>query len=75
MDLAQVPVGATATIVGADAHPRRRRLAELGLRPGATVRVLHRSAGGGRVLAVGALRIAVDRPTLRLVDVIGPADA
>jgi hypothetical protein len=37
--------------------------------------VLHRSAGGGRVLAVGALRIAVDRPTLRLVDVIGPADA
>lgn len=46
---------------------RSRRLAELGLRAGARVTVLHRSAGGGRILAVGDARIALDRATLRLL--------
>ncbi len=48
---------------------RARRLAELGLRAGARVRVLHRSAGGGRILAVDDARIAVDRATLRRIPV------
>jgi ferrous iron transport protein A len=38
----------------------RRRLAEMGVRPGARITVLHRSSGGGRVLAVDGARIAVD---------------
>ena len=42
-----------------------RRLAELGLRAGSEVTVLHRTAGGGRVIAVDDIRIAVDRGTLR----------
>ena len=56
MDLVDLPVGATARIasvdVGADADVTFR-LGELGLRPGATVRVLNRAAFGGRVLALG----------------------
>ncbi len=35
------------------------RLAELGLRAGATVTILRRTAGGGRVIGVGPARIAV----------------
>lgn len=67
MELGKVPLGATVTLTATDGHPRRRRLAEIGLRPGAVVRVLHRSAGGGRVLAVGDVRVAVDRSALRLL--------
>ena len=40
---------------------QRLRLAELGLRPGVRVRVLGRTVGGGRVLGLGATRLAVDR--------------
>lgn len=47
-----------------------RRLAELGLRPGVEVLVLHRTAGRGRVLAVGDIRIALDRATLQGVPVV-----
>lgn len=63
--LADVPVGGVATLAGpASGAAQRRRLAEFGLRPGARVRVLMRTAGGGRVLGVEAARIAVDRVTL-----------
>lgn len=48
---------------------RTRRLAELGLRPGAEVAVLFRTAGGGRVLAVEDARIAIDRVTLEALPV------
>ncbi len=41
-----------------------RRLAELGLRAGSEVVVLHRTAGRGRVIAAGDTRIALDRTTL-----------
>ena len=47
------------TGVGADLAVRRR-LAEMGVRPGARIRVMHQSAGGGRVLAVDGSRIAID---------------
>jgi ferrous iron transport protein A len=42
---------------------RARRLAELGLRPGAWVTVLHRTTGGGRLIGIGQTRIALDRET------------
>jgi ferrous iron transport protein A len=64
--LADVRVGASAVLVAGSALDARRarRLRELGLRPGATVRVMMRTAGGGRVLGVDNLRIVVDRQTL-----------
>lgn len=49
----------------------RRRLAELGLRTGATVEVVHRTAGGGRVVGVTGSRIALDRETARGIQVLG----
>lgn len=49
---------------------RARRLAELGLRSGARVTVLHRTAGGGRLVAVGHTRIALDRATLAELPVV-----
>ncbi len=51
-----------------------RRLAELGVRAGERVQVMHRTAGGGRLLAVGDTRIAVDRQTARSIPV-RPAEA
>ncbi len=49
---------------------RTRRLAELGLRAGVEVLVLHRTAGQGRVLAIGDSRIALDRATLQSLPVV-----
>lgn len=69
MTLNQVPVGSTARLAGTSAHPSSRRLAELGLRPGADVQVMRRTAGGGRLLGLGHSRMAVDRATLRALDV------
>jgi Fe2+ transport system protein FeoA len=43
---------------------RRLRLAELGLRPGAVVTVLGRTAGGGRIVGIGDARVAVGRTLL-----------
>lgn len=42
----------------------RQRLHELGLRPGTTIRLGQHTAGGGRVVAVGNVRYALDRRTL-----------
>jgi ferrous iron transport protein A len=50
-----------------------RRLAELGLRPGTVVTVLRRTAGGGRVVAVGAARVALGREMLRALAVSAAA--
>lgn len=44
---------------------RRRRMAELGLRPGEPVRMLRRSVGGARVIQVDEIRIAVDASTAK----------
>lgn len=51
------------------------RLREIGVREGSTVRVTHLAPFGGRVLAVGASRIAVDRMTADLIDVAAPQAA
>ena len=53
---------------------RARRLAELGLRPGAEVVVLHRTAGGGRVVAVDGARLALGRTVLRAIPVLVRGD-
>lgn len=69
MTLNQVPVGSNARLAATASHPASRRLAELGLRPGAEVQVMRRTSGGGRLLGVGHSRMAVDRATLRSLDV------
>lgn len=54
-------------------RPLVRRLAEMGLRPGASVTPRHRTAGGGRVLDVAGTRIAVARSVLRAITAEPPA--
>jgi len=63
--LAGSGVGSTVRLAGLDAidPPQRRRLAEFGLRPGAAVIVLARTAGGGRLVGLGTSRIALDAGT------------
>lgn len=41
--------------------PLARRLRELGLRVGVTIRAVRRTSGGGRVVAAGEIRVALDR--------------
>lgn len=72
--LAEVGVGGFAVLAaGPLVGPRQaRRMVELGLRPGTMVRVMMRTAGGGRVLGVDNLRIVVDRRTLAAIQVAPP---
>ena len=63
MTLDQVPVGSAARLTDPSLHPSTRRLAELGLRPGADVAVLRRISGGGRLIGLGVARMALDKPT------------
>lgn len=59
------------TVARTDMAPAyRRRLASLGIRPGAVVSVLSATAGGGRVLAVGTSRIALDKAMLNSLYVL-----
>ena len=44
-----------------------RRLVALGLRRGVQLSVVHRLAGGGRIVSVGGSRLALGRPVLRLL--------
>lgn len=75
MRLGDVRPGAYAVLKAPDVPaPMARRLAELGLRAGERVQVMHRTAGGGRLLAVGDTRIAIDRQTARSIPV-RPAEA
>jgi ferrous iron transport protein A len=64
--LASVPPG-TGGHLALGTLPRTSglRLAQLGLRAGAAVTVLARTAGGGRLVAVGTTRIGLDRDTSR----------
>jgi ferrous iron transport protein A len=57
--LAEISGAVTVTEVGGSPS-LRRRLAEMGLRPGSHVRVLYRTTGGGRVVSVGGARVALD---------------
>ncbi|MBD3778560.1 FeoA family protein [Cellulomonas sp. ES6] len=75
MDLAHWPTGTDARVLAVDVDATARlRVGELGLRPGAVVRVTHRAAFGGRVVAIGAQRFAVDAATcarVRVSDLAG----
>lgn len=66
MTLDAVPSGTTVVLARPTVPAaRERRLAELGLRSGERVTVLHRVAGGGRLVAVDDARIALGRALLR----------
>jgi len=45
------------------------RLREMGLRPGALVRMTGRGPGGSRIVTIGAARIAIDGTTAGLIEV------
>jgi len=73
LDLAD---GETALIQAADVDPAQaRRLGELGLRAGESVRVVQRAVGGARVLAVNGSRIAIDKQTAERLIVASEASA
>ena len=66
MDLASAPLGTPLTLVAIDgALENRRSLATLGLREGASFRLLTRTIGGGRIVLVGGSRIALSRELVR----------
>ena len=71
--LATAPIGQAVRLgtpdLSAVPAARARRLAELGLRRGATVEVLARTACGGRLVAVAEGRIALDKSVARLLPV------
>ncbi|OKL54190.1 hypothetical protein BSZ39_05450 [Bowdeniella nasicola] len=47
----------------------RLRVREMGLRVGQIIRISHRGAFGGLVLAIGSSRVAIDRATVRHISV------
>ena len=68
--LDRAPLGVALAVVtasGPDAVVRR--LGELGLRRGARVTCVQRTAGGGRVVDVAGSRIALGRTLLSSIDV------
>ncbi|GAA1393609.1 FeoA family protein [Luteococcus peritonei] len=66
MTLAEAPFGESLTLMRAEGSPDLcRRLAALGLRRGAQLSLVHRTAGGGRVVNVAGSRIALDRGMLQ----------
>ncbi|WP_235961584.1 MULTISPECIES: FeoA family protein [Corynebacterium] len=70
--LFDVPVGHHATITNVGC-PTARRLRELGLRTGANVTVMQKTAGGGRVIKVRGSHYALGADTLRQI-AIAPAE-
>ncbi|MFD5867134.1 ferrous iron transport protein A [Corynebacterium sp. NPDC060344] len=69
--LSDVAVGDTVVLSAPRTEPQLcRRLAQLGLRPGMSVTVGPKTAGGGRVIKSGTARYAIDRRTLEQMDVL-----
>jgi len=65
MTLDQAPLGAPLTLLAAGVDPALgRRLATLGLRRGVRLSCVQRLASGGRIVAVGGGRIAIERAVL-----------
>jgi ferrous iron transport protein A len=68
--LDDVPPGSPVVVQRPHLDPAyTRRLAALGIRPGAPVSVLMRTAGGAGVITVDDSRIALDSRTLRQIPV------
>ena len=73
MDLASCAVGDDVVVVALLTPPQARlRMHEVGLRVGSVVRITQQAPFGGRVVAVGASRIAVDGATAARVEVRAP---
>lgn len=51
-----------------------RRLAELGVRRGAVLTAVQKTPGGGRVIAIGDGRLALDKATLRALHICPTAE-
>lgn len=76
MNLGQWPVATQCRVVAVDLDQSMRlRLGELGLRPGSVLSVTHLAAFGGRVVAVGADRFAVDAATCGRIEVTEATEA
>ncbi|ASR55793.1 FeoA family protein [Cellulomonas sp. PSBB021] len=70
MDLAACDPGSSVRVVHVDLdETARRRLRTFGLAVGAVLHVTHRGGFGGRVVGVGADRLALDAGTCRRVSV------
>lgn len=70
MTLRDCPRAMRVVVDGIDLDERHRfRLCEIGLAPGTGLRVVQRGAFGGRVIAFGDERVAVDGATARAVRV------
>lgn len=70
MTLAESPAHAELRVLTMRVEPAvRLRMREMGLHDGTVVRSWRRAAFGGRVVAVGTSRIALDAATARRVDV------
>lgn len=70
--LADAPFGAPLTVVANSAgQTLDRRLAMLGIRSGATVTIVSKTTGGGRVVFVAGARVALGRAALGQVRVAG----
>lgn len=67
--LSDAPIGSPLTVAATSAPGLTRRLAELGIRPGATVTVIQHTSGGGRVIDTGSARYAIDHRTLTRIEV------
>lgn len=72
----KAPIGCLASLPdcclerAAECNPAlAMRLQELGIRPGVAVKLGQKVAGGGRIVTVGTARYAIDRDTLRQLDV------
>ena len=52
-----------------------RRLAELGVRRGMVLTAVQKTPGGGRVIAIGDSRLALDKGTLRNLHIRTTAEA
>lgn len=70
LSLFDVTIGTTATITTANVGATLgRRLREFGLREGASVTVLQKTAGGGRVVRTRGTHYALDGQALRRIAV------
>lgn len=68
--VADLRAGERVVLEAVAADPeQRRRLAELGLRPGSVVALVQRAAGGACIVGVDGARIALDRRTAHLLTV------
>lgn len=67
--VSDAPLGAVLVVTAISGNQRvLRRLAELGVRPGASLSVLRRTAGGGRIVGVAGSRVALDAATARDIE-------